>query len=122
MRNLVGTVFAVLSIFVFTATTSPVLSTKNTIVWVEGPIVAVTPEDITIKSAERARDWFRLPGSAARIRAGDQLTPYPREALHPGLRVRIYYDWRLLTTVRVADHIVVLLSPDFAAHRRDELR
>jgi hypothetical protein len=107
MRNLLGMVFAVLSISVLAATTSPVQSGKNTITWVEGPIVAVTPEDITIKSAERGRDWFRLPASV-RIRASDLLTPYPREALHPGLRVRIFYDWQRLTYVRVADHVVVL--------------
>ena len=107
MRVLLATAFAVLSIAIFFITRAPAEDPTPGLMSVEGPVVEITPNDITIKTAERERDWFRLPGNG-RVFAADGKTRYPREALHPGLRIRIFYDWRALTYVRVAHHVIVL--------------
>jgi hypothetical protein len=107
MRIFLATVFAVLSIAILFAARAPAAPANSRMISVEGPIVEITWESITIKGAERPREWFRLPGSG-RVFAADGKTPYPRNALHPGMHVRVFYDWSLTTYVRVADHIIVL--------------
>jgi hypothetical protein len=113
MRTLPAAAFAALSIamlVVVRAPAQPAQPAKNTIASVEGPIVEITSQDITIKTRERPRAGFRLPASAG-IFYADGVTRYQRAALHPGLRIRIFYDWQLLTYVVVAHHVIVLTPP-----------
>jgi hypothetical protein len=107
MRIPLATAFAVLSIAMLVGARASAEAPKTTIVSVEGPIVEITSESITIKDTEREKDWFRL-GVSPRILAADGKTRYPRDALHPGMRVRVFYDWQATTYVRAADHIIAL--------------
>jgi hypothetical protein len=106
MRHLLAAA-SVLSLAILFIAPAPAGSAKSSVVFDEGAILKITRDDITIKTVGRKRDWFALP-RRARIFYADGTTPYPRESLLPGLRVRVFYDWQALTYVRAADHIIVL--------------